>query len=188
MANAANAARPNQQACPGPNSNHQVGYGRPPAGVRLSADAVAALLASLLATDSLSEVADTIPLLHLKPIEGRCPMTEATRFWGALSYLLQSAPEGGEFPYYIEVRRKHWRAEISETIENASIFKPWTKAEKSLLAPETEAYDEDAPFEQPGPGIITMAQYQLMGLISAFQTAIGKGEDMRSGVETTASE
>ena len=41
---------------------------------------------------------------------------------------------------------------------------------------------EDAPFgpSEPGSGIITMAQYQLMGLIYAFQTAIGKGEDVLS--------
>jgi hypothetical protein len=34
MTNAANAARPDEQAHPGPNSNYQVGYGRPPAGSR----------------------------------------------------------------------------------------------------------------------------------------------------------
>ena len=156
--------------------------------MRLSADAVAALLASLLATDSLSEVADTIPLLRLKPNEDRCPITEATTFWGALTYLLESAPDGGAFPYFIEVRRKQWWAEIIETMDNVSTFEPWTNAEKRLLAPDPEAYDEDGPFEPSGPGITTMAQYHLGGLISAFQAAIGKGENMLSGVESTASE
>ena len=34
MANAANAAGPNEETRPGANSNYQVGYGRPPAGSR----------------------------------------------------------------------------------------------------------------------------------------------------------
>jgi hypothetical protein len=34
MANDRNAARPNQQARPGPSSNYRVGYGRPPEGSR----------------------------------------------------------------------------------------------------------------------------------------------------------
>ena len=69
-------------------------------GVRLSADAVAALLASLLATDSLSEVADTIPLLNLKPNEETCPLTKATTFWGALTYLLEIGPRWGGLPLF----------------------------------------------------------------------------------------
>jgi hypothetical protein len=158
-------------------------------GVRLSADAVAALLASLLATDSLSEVADTIPLLNLKPNEGTCPLTKATTFWGALTYLLESDPDGGAFPYFIEVRRKQWWAQIFQTMDEVYTFEPWTDAEKRLLAPDPEALDEDEPFEPSGPGITTMAQYHLGDLISAYQAATGKGDMITSpGFESIASE
>jgi hypothetical protein len=158
-------------------------------GVRLSADAVAALLASLLATDSLSEVADTIPLLNLKPNEGNCPITEATTFWGALTYLLESDPDGAAFPYFIEVRRKKWWAQIGQTMDEVSTFEPWTDAEKRLLAPDPEAYDEDEPFEPSGPGITTMAQYHLGELISAYKAATGKGDMITSpAFESMASE
>jgi hypothetical protein len=157
-------------------------------GVRLSAGAVAALLASLLATDSLSEVADTILLLNLKPNEGTCPITEATTFWGALTYLLESDPDGGAFPYFIEVRRKQWWAQIFQSMDEVSNFETSTNIENRLSAPD-EAYDEDAPFEPAGPGITTMAQYHLGDLISAYQAAIGKGDMIKSpGFESIASE
>ena len=157
-------------------------------GVRLSADAVAALLASLLATDSLSEVADTIPLLHLKANEGTCPLTNATTFWGALTYLLESDPDEGAFPYFIEVRRKKWWAQMFQIIDEVSTFEPWTNAEKRRLAPDPEELNEDEPFEPSGPGITTMAQYHLGGLISAYQAAVGKGDMSTSPELSTASE
>jgi hypothetical protein len=155
----------------------------PGSGVKLSADAVAVLLASLLATDSLSEVADTIPLLALKPVGGRCPITNAATFGEALSYLLSS--ESGAVPHYIKVTRKRpWEAEISEPMNSGEVsaFAPLTIAERSILEAKTEPreIDEDAPFDSlseywPRPGITTVAEYELMALIGAFQHAIGKG-------------
>jgi hypothetical protein len=78
------------------------GHG-PGSGVKLSADALAALLAALLATDNLSDTDDRILLLlAAKPVLKSA--TDAKTFWEALSVLLLS-PQKLQWLEFIEVDR-----------------------------------------------------------------------------------
>lgn len=69
---------------------HSSGGRGPGSGVRATTDAIALLLISLLATDSLSETADrTKALANLKSVTGRCPLTGKKTFIDAVTAALQ---------------------------------------------------------------------------------------------------
>jgi hypothetical protein len=71
---------------------HSSGGRGPGSGVRATADAIALLLISLLATDSLSETAKrTKALANLKSVTGRCPLTSKRTFIDAVTAALQDS-------------------------------------------------------------------------------------------------
>jgi hypothetical protein len=63
----------------------------PGAGVRATPDNVAMLLLSCMASDSLSEIATRImKIARLRSQTGKCPLTQATNFGGALKAILSN--------------------------------------------------------------------------------------------------
>jgi hypothetical protein len=63
----------------------------PGAGVRATPENVAVLLLSCMASDSLSEIATRImKIARLRSQTGRCPLTQATNFGGALKAILSN--------------------------------------------------------------------------------------------------
>jgi hypothetical protein len=90
----------------------------PGSGVRATPPALAALLCSVLATDSLSEVeTEAVVLSGLRAEGGVCPVTRKRTFSKALSALLASS-EMSEQAFEITVRRGEKHAQIDFVAEN----------------------------------------------------------------------
>jgi hypothetical protein len=61
----------------------------PGGGIRATPQTVAMLLVAVLATDNLSDLTDTVrKTAHLRAKSGRCPLTQAASFYGALTRVL----------------------------------------------------------------------------------------------------
>jgi hypothetical protein len=90
----------------------------PGSGVRATPQAVAALLCSVLATDSLSEVeTEAVALSRLRAEGGVCPVTGKRTFSKALSALLASSEMSAQ-ALEITVRRGEKHAQIDFVAEN----------------------------------------------------------------------
>lgn len=112
-------------------------------GVRLSANSVATLLSSLLATDNLSDIDARVRRLYLaQSEEGACQLTQTLTFGHAIEHLLRHQ----EHVYLVKsvvVNRKAESAEISYTSRlsvpgNVTVFRQ-SRVSSNSPALETQA-------------------------------------------------
>ena len=137
----------------------------PGSGVELTADAVAALLASLLITDNLSEVDARVGRLLKAPVDharGRfAPMPEAPGTFGKmLSHILTSDPKEG---WIISVDRPTLSAMVGRSSREPNDVGAVANYGKGPVS--------------FGPGILTEAKLRIgepLPLVRAFQSAVSK--------------
>jgi hypothetical protein len=139
------------------------GWG-PGSGVHLSADTLAALITSLLATDNLSEVDDRVAyLLWADSVGsgGRCAVTHAKTFGEALSRILSSPDARG-----LEIR----------------VLRPWLTPAEIKQGETSSRFHQDKVINRVAvpSAIMTTAELPrevLSSLIREFQAATGEDRE-----------